>query len=380
MKILFLDQSGSLGGAELCLLDIAQPYRDHCVVGLFADGPFKQRLEQQKIPVEVLTTQAIPIRKGSSLLKSLTSAGQIPSLACNVAAMARGYDLIYANTPKALVIGALASALTKRPLIYHLHDIISPQHFSQANCFALISLANQFASLVIANSQASQSAFITAGGKPHLCTVIYNGFDISQYPVNQSVGRRKREELGLKNCFLVGHFSRLSPWKGQHILIEALMLCPENITAVLVGDALFGEQVYVNQLRMQVQDLGLQNRVRFLGFHSDVSPLMTACDLVVHTSIAPEPFGRVIVESMLCGTPIVAAAAGGATELITHGETGWLCSPNNPRQLAETIMNCYELTEHTQQIARTAYAEARKRFDVAQVNQLIDCCLSSVLQ
>jgi glycosyltransferase involved in cell wall biosynthesis len=51
---------------------------------------------------------------------------------------------------------------------------------------------------------------------------------------------------------------------------------------------------------------------------------MAACDLVTHTSTAPEPFGRVIVEAMLCGTPVIAAGAGGATELIEHGKTGWL--------------------------------------------------------
>jgi len=58
MKILFLDQSGKPGGAELCLLDVAQPYRDRCLVGLLADGSFRELLEQQGIPVQVLTGQA----------------------------------------------------------------------------------------------------------------------------------------------------------------------------------------------------------------------------------------------------------------------------------------------------------------------------------
>ena len=62
-----LDQSGKPGGAELCLIDIAKPYRDSCLVGLFVDGSFRQLLEEQQIPVEVLATEAIKVRKGSSL-------------------------------------------------------------------------------------------------------------------------------------------------------------------------------------------------------------------------------------------------------------------------------------------------------------------------
>ena len=78
---------------------------------------------------------------------------------------------------------------------------------------------------------------------------------------------------------------------------------------LLVGDALFGEYEYLEQLHHQVKRLGLGDRVHFLGFRSDIPQLMSLCDLIAHTSTAPEPFGRVIVEGMLCGKPVVAAAA-----------------------------------------------------------------------
>lgn len=63
-----------------------------------------------------------------------------------------------------------------------------------------------------------------------------------------------------------------------------------------MGDALFGEQDYVQQLHQQVETLNLESQVKFLGFRSDIPQLMAACDLVAHTSTAPEPFGRVIVK------------------------------------------------------------------------------------
>jgi glycosyltransferase involved in cell wall biosynthesis len=187
-----------------------------------------------------------------------------------------------------------------------------------------------------------------------------------------------KPELGLEGKFVVGHFSRLSPWKGQHILLEALQHCPENVVAILVGDALFGEQDYVQRLHTQVTELGLENRVKFLGFRSDIIPLMSACDLVTHTSTVAEPFGRVIVEAMLCGTPVVATEAGGAIELVEDGKTGWLVEPGNVDELAATINTCLEQPQLSATIAQQAKLQASQRFDVATINQQIEKLLSNV--
>lgn len=374
MKILFLDQSGKPGGAELCLIDIAKPYRDNCLVGLFADGTFKQLLEEQHIPVQVLATQGIEVRKESGLFKGLGSLGQLVPLINRVAALSRNYDLIYANTQKALVVGAIASFISRRPLVYHLHDILSLDHFSATNRRIAVTLANR-AALVIANSQASQAAFIAAGGRKEIVDFVYNGFDLNLYRQQQA---SIKQELGLEGKFLVGHFSRLSPWKGQHILLEALKHCPENVAAILVGDALFGEHDYVQQLHSKVAELGLENRVKFLGFRSDIIPLMNACNLVAHTSTVAEPFGRVIVEAMLCGTPVVATKAGGAIELVEDGKTGWLVEPGDIKQLADAINTCLQQPELSATIAQQAKLQASQRFDVATINQQIEKLLSKV--
>jgi glycosyltransferase involved in cell wall biosynthesis len=371
MKILFLDQSGKPGGAELCLIDIAKPYRDSCLVGLFADGAFKTLLEQNQIPVQILTTQTIQVRKESSLAQGLGSLSQLIPLISKVAQIARDYDFIYANTQKALVVGALASFLARRPLVYHLHDILSPEHFSKTNRRIAVTLANRFASLVIANSQASKIAFIEAGGKAEITEVVYNGFDSQAYEVPESEVEKIKKNLELDGQFVVGHFSRLAPWKGQHILIEALANTPENVTAILVGDALFGEQDYVKSLHEQVANLKLENRVKFLGFRSDIPQLMTACDLVAHTSTAAEPFGRVIVEAMLCGTPVVATKAGGAMELVEPDVNGFLVTPAEPQELAEVINSCFLQPENCHALAQNARVSASQRFDVSVINQQI---------
>ena len=375
MKILFLDQSGEPGGAELCLLDIAKPCRDRCLVGLLADGPFKHLLQQHQIPVQVLTTQQIQIRKESSFIQGLGSLVQLVPLVAQVAQKSRNYDLIYANTQKALVVGALASWLSRRPLVYHLHDILSTDHFSRTNRYLAVTLANRFASLVIANSQATRAAFVEAGGRKDIVEVVYNGFDPELYR-SHSNKSQLRQQLGLDERFIVGHFSRLSPWKGQHILLEAISKCPSDITAIFVGDALFGEQDYVEHLHQQVANLGLEERVKFLGFRSDIVPLMAACDIIAHTSTSPEPFGRVIVEGMLCGRPVVAAAAGGAVELVEPGKTGWLFPPGNSEQLAQIITVCHDQPKLTAKVAQQAQVQASHRFHLTNINQRISQLLS----
>ncbi|WP_445637021.1 Glycosyltransferase family 4 protein [Nostoc sp. DSM 114161] len=376
MKILFLDQSGKPGGAELCLIDIAKPYRHDSLVALFADGSFKELLQQNNIPVEVLRNEAIAVRKESGLLQGLNSLGQLIPLIIKVVKKAREYDLIYANTQKALVVGAIASFFSRRPLVYHLHDILSTEHFSQINLQIAVNLANSFASLIIANSQASKTAFIEAGGCRDIVEVVYNGFEPKNYYTDESDIKKLQQNLELQGKFVIGHFSRLAPWKGQHILIDALAQCPPQVIAILVGDALFGEQNYVQQLHQQVAKLGLENRVKFLGFRSDIPKLMAACDLVAHTSTSPEPFGRVIVEAMLCEKPVIAAKDGGAMELVEHGLNGFLVAPEEPQQLAQAIITCLQETEITATIAKNARITASQRFDVATINQQIAQLLS----
>lgn len=378
MKVLFLDQSGKPGGAELCLLDIAKQYRDRGLVVLFADGAFRELLENHQIPVQVIPTD-LAVKKDSTLQQGLASLWHLLPLINQVAHLSRNYDLIYANTQKALVVGAIASLISRRPLVYHLHDIISADHFSVFNRRLIVMFANLRAALIIANSHASRTAFGQAGGQVERVKVVYNGFHLPTYEATREGDRLAlRHSLQLDDRFVVGSFSRLSPWKGQHILLEALSTCPESIVALFVGDALFGEHDYVEQLHQQVRQLGLEQRVHFLGFRADIPQLMTACDLVAHTAIAPEPFGRVIVEAMLCRTPVIATEAGGAMELIQHQVTGWLSSPADANQLAMFITQCWRSPDQVKPITRQAHNYARNQFDVAVTNQQIDQLLQQV--
>ena len=107
----------------------------------------------------------------------------------------------------------------RRPLIWHLHDIVDRSHFGPAQRRLQIALANRLAARVIVPSRAAATAFTSAGGRPELIEIVPNGVDLvpESWPPS-----KLRSELGLPAGPLAGVFSRLAPWKGQHVVLEAL--------------------------------------------------------------------------------------------------------------------------------------------------------------
>lgn len=378
MRILFLDQTGKLAGAERVLLDIAASYKKNCLVALFEDGPFRDALQDIDIPVRVLADSPIKVRRESNLLQSLKGTFKLLPLIQQTVSLSKQYDLICVNTPKALVVGSIASYFSRRPMVYHLHDILTPEHFSTSNRQLMVALANRFATRIIAVSEAARNAFIQAGGRPEIVQVIYNGFEFEKFQGHTATGQLLRKELNMEEKFVVGHFSRLSPWKGQHVLIEALLHCPEHIHALIVGDALFGEDDYVQQLHQQVEQSGLSSRVQFLGFRTDVPQLMAACDVVAHTSTSPEPCARVLIEAMLSGKPLVASEDGGTLEIIKDRSTGWFVPPGDAEALAKVILSLSEQPEVMSKVSQSARKDARTRFTLSTARERVDRVLEEV--
>ena len=287
-----------------------------------------------------------------------------------------GANLIYCNTPKAIVLGGLVAWLNRRNLVVHLHDLLTDEHFSPMNLKLLQFFARR-AGLVIANSKATAETFIATGGKPSVVEVVYNGFEPSHFtrPSNFSQ-EASRAKLGLPSGRMFGIFGRLTRWKGQHVAIEALRSLP-GVHLAVVGEALFTEddRAYRDELHRVAEDPGLQGRVHFLGFQSDVTPLLQTVDVVAHCSVAAEPFGRVIVEAMMAGTPVVATRGGGVDEIITDGQDGILVPPADPAALALAVGRIMQDSELASSLTSIALDRARERFcmekTVGRMTQLL---------
>lgn len=336
-RILFVDHTAVLGGGELCLCDVAAHFRATCQVALLEDGPLRQRLAAAGVGVEVLGdgTGIGRVARDGGLLADLLAAPRVARLALRLGARARGFELLYANSLKSMVVAGIAGRIARRPVLWHLHDVMTAEHFSPAH-LRVTRLSGRLAAGVVANSEATRQAFLALGGRSPATRVVPNGFRPEDFaPATPLALAALRSAIGLGPGPVIGVFSRLAAWKGQHVLLEALEFLP-GAQALLVGDALFeGDRAYAESLRHLAGRF--PGRVHFAGFRGDVPAVLQLCDVVALTSVAPEPFGRVVVEAMLAGRPVVATAGGGAAEILLPGSTGLLVPPADPRALAGAI-------------------------------------------
>jgi glycosyltransferase involved in cell wall biosynthesis len=364
-RVLFVDHTAQLGGAELSMLEIAKALSSSSRVVLFEDGPFRHRLEAAGVPTTVLPApgQLNGVRRDGSVLAALRSIPGLVQQAARLTSVARDYDVLLANSQKSMLVGALAGRLARRPVIWYCRDLMSADHFGALQRTVAGWAARWLIDRVIANSHATKDALAAIGGRPDQITVVHNGIDAAPFDaVTPDQIDAVRAELRLPERGVVGVFSRLAPWKGQHVLLEAMRKLPD-VTALIVGDALFPEdRAYADRLRRTIQDNGLGSRVRMTGFREDVPVLMHACDVIVHTSTAPEPFGRVLAEGMMAERAVIATREGGPAEIIEDGRTGILVSPSDPAGLRSAIRDLIEQPELRDRIATNGMSHALKYF------------------
>jgi len=161
---------------------------------------------------------------------------------------------------------------------------------------------------------------------------------------------------------LIAMVGNIREWKGQHVVVEALARLPaelrERLALIFVGATAEVDREYHLGLEAAVRSHGLEDCVAFLGARTDVADLIGAADVVVHASTTPEPFGLVVVEGMILGKAVIAAGAGGPSEIITAG-SGLLFESGNAEDLAAKLRSV--IVDSGLRTALGAAARARAR-------------------
>jgi len=162
---------------------------------------------------------------------------------------------------------------------------------------------------------------------------------------------------------------RLTSWKGQPVLLAAIArLARRDVCCVLVGSDQ-GRHRYSAQLVRQAERLGIADRVRLVGNCDDMPAALMLSDVVVHASVRPEAFGRVVIEAQAMGRPVIASDLGGPVETVRHGETGWRVPPDDPAALAAAIDAALALSEAERQALGQRAREAVQRGYTVQAMQ-----------
>lgn len=141
-------------------------------------------------------------------------------------------------------------------------------------------------------------------------------------------------EPGQKIVLLPG---RLSRWKGQDVLIQALRFLRTPGLVCIIAGPLRDRDRYVAQLQARAAAIGVEGRVKFVGACDDMPAGLMLADVVVNASVEPEGFGRTVIEAQAMRRPVVASDHGGAAETVQHGRTGWRVTPGDPVALAAAI-------------------------------------------
>jgi glycosyltransferase involved in cell wall biosynthesis len=290
-----------------------------------------------------------------------------------------GIDLVHLNTTlRSGKPGIIAAYLTRIPCICHIRVLGEAGRFER--------LFARFVDAFIYTSSAVAENYIAQGIPPAKGVVIHNAVDVTEFTRTYDAAQVRGEFGWTAQERLVGVIGRLDWWKGHEYFLEAMAEVARqvpNVRGLAVGspENTPMNREYYRRLQSLTKSLGLEGKVIFTGFRDDVPRLMSALDVVVLSSAEPEPFGRVVIEGMAAGKPVVATAAGGVVDIIEDGVNGLLVPPRDSGAIAAAILEVLSDREKARQVGLAARRRVEEKFTVqhhaAAVQQMYDAILGA---
>ncbi|MBN3962676.1 glycosyltransferase [Nostoc sp. NMS8] len=243
------------------------------------------------------------------------------------------FDVVICHSCWPQVIFGSVVRANRLPLVFWCHDLPNSKHL-------LEKWAKQVPpDLVIANSRYTQAAIPKLYPKIDSET-LYLPVACANIGNNTSIRHVVRAELNTPDdAIVIVQASRLERWKGQSMLLSALAQLrhiPGWIYWLAGGVQRSHEALYLQELEVQVQQLGITEQVRFLGQRADVPRLFAAADIHCQPNTGAEPFGIAFVEALYAGLPIVTTAMGGVVEIVDDS-CGRLVAPNDIDALSKIL-------------------------------------------
>lgn len=256
----------------------------------------------------------------------------------------RAVNIIHARSRAPAWSALLAARFSRVPFVTTFHGIYNAR--SPLKRFYNSVMAR--GDIVIANSEYTREHILEhySNVQAERVVAIPRGVDLNVFDrdkISQADIDVMRKSWGIaaddKRTVLIAP-ARLTRWKGQLVLIEAIAMVekrrPGALKLIFAGDPQ-GRQAYVNDMNAAAQKLGLQDVVSIVGHIRHMPTAFAASDIAVFPVIEPEAFGRGAIEAQAMGVPVIASNLGGYTETIVEGETGFLAPPSSPVALAGAI-------------------------------------------
>jgi glycosyltransferase involved in cell wall biosynthesis len=231
-------------------------------------------------------------------------------------------------------------------------------------------LLARLASFAVAVSEVAAEKARQAGVPKERVAVIRSVVESERFVPPPNARRWARERLELPaDAFVVAGVGRMVAGKGYEQLVEAvaLMVPTERPHLLLTGDGPMRAELERTAAKRRVG-----NWVRFLGFQTDVRPVLWAADVLAHVPTHfPEGTPNTILEGMAAGLPVIATPIGGIAEIVRHGETGWLVPPNDASALAEALRHLRANPSLRRRLGEAAQTFVREHHSVSALIERI---------
>lgn len=309
-------------------------------------------------------------------LRPLVRVGNAPVLPGLLPAL-RGFDLIHLHYP--FILGAemarLAASLYRTPLIVSFHnDLIGDgaraqlfAHYQRLSARLTVRGATRLCAVSLDHYATSRLRQSLSAERPQ-AVELPNGVDLDLFRPQPAQAHALRMRYGIPDdarlVLFVAALDRAHHFKGLSSLIQALQHLPADVRLLVVGDGDLRE-VY----QREAAALDLSQRVTFAGAidHEQTPPFFSAAAVTVLPSTPPESFGLVLIESLACGTPVVASNIPGVRTVVEHDGDGLLVAPGDPRALAAAIDRIVGDDEQARRMGQRGRARVIERYDWRQI-------------
>ena len=240
-------------------------------------------------------------------------------------------DLVYTNT-STILCGGIAAKINDVSSLLHIHEIPTGNKLYEIFSGKII---NRISNKVLTVSNSVKNHWLKNISE-HKIKRVYNGIEYKK--MDSEIKLEKDHD-----DFVITSVARLIPYKGHKYLIkiaDELIKKSKKFKFLIVGDTLPSYFSYEKSVKQKVKDLGLENKIKFLGFRNDISSILKQSDLFIHPAIAPDPLPTVLFESLYNDLPTVATNLGGAIEILDDGNNGLLI-PYNDSKKAANLINDY---------------------------------------
>lgn len=342
MRVIALENEPSslLGGQELNLFEICSylAKRGHQISLIYTkEGNLVERYKEFAESIIQVKRYSAQRKNVIDLLKfAATLPGEISKVS------AEQDSVVFCNEFSSVLWGHLLASYRGIPLVEYIQ---LPAYKFKFNWRPGLSGVSRF----IAVSNHTKSSWVDLGIPEDKISVVYNGANTKKFAPPEDY-RLVREKLGLPQDANITLFvGRLNPSKGVEVLIKAFALAFQsqpNTRLLIAGtptlepsqDSPEARIRYHESLKQLIRTLKIENAVQFLGHLSDTASLHQASDVTVVPSVWAEPFPRVALEALACGTPVLASRIGGLPELLSPQFENWLFEPGNERELADLLL------------------------------------------